>query len=310
MDSAGSAYVTGFSDSSSFPTTTGAFDTTSPGGIDDAFISKISEMAPSQLLNISTRADVLTGDNVAIGGFIITGTKDKKVIVRAIGPSLTVAASPTPAPLPGRLANPTLALHDQNQALIVSNDDWRETQETEIEATGLAPSDNFESAIVRTLAPGTYTAIMRGKNDTTGIGLVEIYDLSPNSDSQLANISTRGFVEAGDNVLIGGIILGPDNSSSANVIVRAIGPSMSVSGVAGPLQDPTLELHDGNGALITSNDDWADTQQSEIEATGLAPTNNSESAILLPLSPGMYTAIVRGANNTTGIGLVEIYNLQ
>jgi hypothetical protein len=270
------------------------------------------------LRNISTRAEVLTGDDVAIGGFIITGSQDKKVIIRAIGPSLTLDGTPTGTPLPGRLANPTLALHDQNSAFIVSNDDWKTDQQTEIEATGLAPANDFESAIVRTLAPGAYTAIMRGKDGATGIGLVEIYDLSPNSDSQLANISTRGFVDIDDNVLIGGVIVQGSPNSSANVMVRAIGPSLTGHGVAGALQDPTLDVHDAQGSVVAHNDNWMEepdgtpnsTRAAQITATGLAPANNSESAILLPLSPGSYTAIVRGVGNTTGVGLVEVYNLQ
>ena len=259
-----------------------------------------------QLLNISTRADVLTADDVEIAGFIITGTDPKQVIIRGLGPSL---ASANP-PVAGSLADPTLELHDHNGALIVSNDDWKSDQQTEIENTGLAPTDDLESAILRTLPPQAYTAIMRGKNDGTGVGLIEVYDLSPNSNSTLANISTRGFVGTDDNVLIGGVVVGNGGGGSVKAVVRAIGPSLSSFGVSGPLADPTLELHDTNGTLLISNDNWKDTQQSEIEATGLQPGSDLESAIVTFLPPGSTTAIVRGKNNTTGVALVEVYRVQ
>lgn len=246
--------------------------------------------------NISTRTLVKTGDQVLIGGFIVTGTEPKKVIVRAIGPSL---------PLGGVLLNPYLELHDSSSAIIMSNDNWRTDQEQEISATGLAPSNDNESAIVMTLDPGSYTAIVSGVNGGTGIALVEVYDLEQLVDSQLANISTRGLVETGDDVLIGGFIVLGDNP--ANALVRALGPSLPVAGF---LSDPTLELHDGNGTTLTSNDDWRSDQESEILATGLPPDSDAESAILTTLSPGPYTAIVRGANNATGIGLVEVYHLD
>ena len=255
-----------------------------------------------QLLNISTRMQVLTGDNVLIGGFILTGSDAKKVIVRGIGPSLTSFG------VAGALQDPFLELHDINGAIIATNDNWRDTQESEIEATGLAPTDDRESAIVMTLdSDSNYTAILRGTNDTTGVGLVEVYDLDQTANSKLANISTRGFVDTGDNVMIGGFISG---NGVAKVIVRAIGPSLTSFGVPGALQDPTLELHDGTGAIIATNDNWRDTQENEIEATGLAPTDDRESAIVATITPGNYTAIVRGTNDTTGVGLVEVYNIQ
>jgi hypothetical protein len=256
--------------------------------------------AISQLLNISTRANVRTGDNVLIGGFIITGADPKSVIVRAIGPSL---------PVGGKLANPTLELHDGGS--VISNDDWRSDQEAEIQATGLAPQNDLESAIVRTLVPGSYTTVMRGANGSTGVGLVEVYDLSQNSVSLLANISSRGFVETGENVMIGGFIVGPVDHGSPQVVVRAIGPSLASSGVANTLQDPTLELHDQNGGILASNDDWlTDRNSSFVLAAGLAPSDTRESALAITLTPGNYTAIVRGANDTIGVGLVEAYNLQ
>ena len=253
---------------------------------------------PSTFGNISTRLRVETGDNVLIGGFIITGTQPKKIIVRAIGPSL---------PLSGALANPFLELHDSSGGLIASNDNWRSDQEAEIIATTIPPSNDLESAIVATLPANSsaYTAIVRGVNNETGIGLVEAYDLDQSADSKLANISTRGFVQTGDDVLIGGLIVLGENPLS--VIVRAIGPSLPLPGALG---DPTLELHDGNGVLIASNDNWRTDQEAEIIATGIPPSHDLESAIVRDLTPGNYTAIVRGVNNTTGIALVEAYGLN
>jgi hypothetical protein len=274
---------------------------------------------PTQLGNISTRLSVGTGDNVMIGGFIINGTQPKKVIVRAIGPSLTQFG------LSDVLADPTLELHDASGALIATNDNWQTTQiggiitadqVSDIQNSGLAPTQAAESAIIAALQPGSYTAIVRGTNNTTGIALVETYDLDRTVDSKLANISTRGFVQTGDNVMIGGLIV--QGIDPAKVILRAIGPSLSQFGITNSLQDPTLELHDGNGALIATNDNWQTTQiggiitadqVSDIQNSGLAPTQAAESAIIATLQPGNYTAIVRGANNTTGIALIEAYQL-
>jgi BNR repeat protein len=259
-------------------------------------------------LNISTRLLVQAGDNVGIGGFIINGTDPKKVILRAIGPSLTARG------VPGALRDPTLELHDHTNATIAFNDNWKDSQQSAILATGLAPSDDRESAIVQTLAPGAYTAIVRGSGNTSGIGLIEAYDLDPSANSKLANISTRGFVGTGDDVMIGGFIvgggLGVNGAGSEKVVVRGIGPSLTRAGVPNALQDPTLELHDGNGALVASNDNWRATQQSEIQATGLAPSDDRESAILATLVQGNHTVILRGKNNTTGVGLVEVYKVQ
>ena len=260
--------------------------------------------APNPMLNISSRLSVQTGDNVLIAGLIISGSDSKKVIVRGIGPSLAAQG------VPGALVNPTLELRDGTGKLIRSNDNWKSTQQAEIQATGIPPTNDLESAIVETLAPGRYTAILRGKNSTTGIGLVEVYDLSASITSKLANISTRAFVSTGDNVMIGGFIVGASGTGQNKVIIRAIGPSLSGSGVSGALQDPTLELHNSAGATIASNDNWKDTQQAEIQATGIPPTDIRESAIVKTLTPGRYTAIVRGKNSSTGVGLVEIYALQ
>ena len=234
---------------------------------------------PAQSLNLSTRLNVGTDDNVLIGGLIIDGTDSKEVIVRGIGPSLETAG----LPLADLLADPTLDLY-QGDTLLMSNDNWKDSQETEIEATGLQPTNDLESAIVASLDPGDYTVILRGQNSGTGIGLVEAYDLDSAAVSTLANTSTRGFVETGDDVLIGGFIIG--NGGSDTVVVRAIGPSLADSGVANPLADPTLDLYDANGAVIRSNDDWRDSQESLIESTGLAPTNDAESAIIRSLEAG------------------------
>jgi hypothetical protein len=258
----------------------------------------------SRMVNIATRADVLGGDNVAIGGFIVTGNVPKKVIIRGIGPSLKAFGVPT------AMDDPTLELKElTGNTTLATNDNWKDSQETEIQNSGLAPTNVAESAIIRTLSPGNYSATLRGKNDATGIGLVEVYDLDSAADSKLANISTRAFVEAGNNVLIGGII-GGGNGSQPKVLIRAIGPSLTPFGVPNALQNPVLELHDKNGATIATNDDWESDQKAAIEATGLQPSNPKESAILATLQPTNYTAIVKGANNTAGVGLVEVYHLQ
>jgi hypothetical protein len=254
----------------------------------------------SVLGNISTRLRVETGDNALIGGFIITGTQPKRGIVRAIGPSLSSSFS-------GALADPVLELRDSSGGLIRSNDNWRTDQQAEIMATGIPPTNDLESAIVATLPANNsaYTAIVRGTNNGTGIGVVEAYDLDRTVDSKLSNISTRGFVQTDNNVLIGGLIVLGQNP--LRVLVRAIGPSLPVAGALG---NPTMELRDGNGALIASNDNWRSDQEAEIIATSIPPANDLESAIVRDLTPGNYTAIVRGVNNTTGIGIVEAYSLN
>jgi len=253
-------------------------------------------------LNIATRVFVDTGERVPIAGFVVTGILPKRVLIRGIGPSLAMSGVPNP------LGDPTLTLFDSAGKGLRSNDNWRDSQQAEIEATGLAPQNNLESAIVINLSPGPYTAVLAGRDGTTGNGLVEVYDLEPNISSTLANLSTRGFVGIGDNVMIAGVIIG--NGDSPIIVLRAIGPSLASSGIANPLLDPTLELHDGNGALIDSNDNWNTDQVQAVNATLLAPTDNRESAIVAPfLMPGNYTAIVRGKNNTTGVALVEVYRI-
>ncbi|CAN5760972.1 hypothetical protein BH20VER1_BH20VER1_04370 [soil metagenome] len=251
------------------------------------------------LANISTRVRVETGDNVLIGGFIVSGTHPKKVIVRAIGPSL---------PVLGKLENPTLELHGP-AGLIASNDNWRDApNRQEIIDSTVPPTNDLESAILTTLPANSvgYTAIIRGASGGTGVGLVEIFDLDRTVDSKMANISSRGFVRTGDNVMIGGFIVG--GTGTQRVIVRAIGPSLPVPGALG---DPTLELYNSNGAVIASNDNWRiGGQEAEIIASTVPPTNDLESAIVATLPPAPHTAIVRGKNETTGVGLVEVFALD
>ena len=280
--------------------------TATGGAFDHGTVFRLNMAPPRNLLNISTRMEVLTDDKVLIGGFIISGTDPKRVIIRGIGPSLPGVGA--------TLQDPTLELH-QGSTTIAYNDDWRANQ-VEVEATGIPPTNDLESAIVATLNPGQYTAILKGKNNGTGVGVVEVYDLNQTADSRLANISTRGYVDTGNNVMIGGLIVsGGGAGGTARVLVRAIGPSLSALGLQGLLQDPSLELHDSNGATIDSNDNWkirsdGGSQQPEIEATGIPPTNDLESALVQTLAPGNYTTIVRGTSNTTGIAVVEAYTLQ
>lgn len=266
-------------------------------GISDIGAFEFHGTVPVSLANISTRLPVQTGDNVLIGGFIITGAQPKKILLRALGPSL---------PVSNVLANPILELRNSSGGLIAVNDNWRSDQETEIKATTIPPTNDLESAIVATVPANNsaYTAIMRGVNGGTGTGVVEVYDLDRTVDSKLGNISTRGLVQTGDNVLIGGLIVFGEDP--VKVIVRAIGPSLSVPG---KLADPTLELHDGNGTTLMENDNWRTAQEAEIIATTIPPTNDLESAIVRTLTPGNYTAIVRGTNNSTGIAVVEAYGL-
>jgi hypothetical protein len=214
--------------------------------------------------------------------------------------------------VPGALADPTLELH-QGNSTIATNDNWKiddqtgQSQEATIRATTIPPNNDLESALVATLNPGTYTVILAGKNQSTGIGVVEVYDLNQSANSKLANISTRGFVDTGDNAMIGGFIVGGAGGGAARVIVRGLGPSVPVSGT---LADPILELHNAQGATIATDDNWKDIQQGDVQATTIPPSNDLESAIVRTLVPGNYTAILRGVNNGTGIGLVEVYNLQ
>jgi plastocyanin len=280
-----------------------------------------SATPPTSILgNISTRSFVQTDDNVMIGGFIVQGNQPKRVIIRALGPELT------PFGVPNVLANPTLDLHNGVGALIASNDNWQTTiiggiitqnQVPQIINSGLAPTDARESAIIANLPAGNYTAIVRGFSRTTGVALVEVYDLNPDVDSILGNISTRSFVQTDDNVMIGGFIV--QGNQPKRVIIRALGPELTPFGVPNVLANPTLDLHNGVGALIASNDNWQTTiiggiitqnQVPQIINSGLAPTDARESAIIANLPAGNYTAIVRGFSRTTGVALVEVYDLQ
>ncbi len=266
----------------------------------------------SQLLNISSRAAVQTGERVTIAGFIVSGTEAKKVIVRGLVPSLNGVEK--------NLADPTLELHQGNSTL-ATNDNWKvkdptgESQEAEIRGTSLAPSNDAEAAIVAALEPGQYTAILAGKGGTTGAALVEVYDLARDANAKLANLSTRAFVGTDDNVLIGGFIMSDALTGGGRVIVRALGPSLGSSGIQGALPDPTLALYDANGVALATNDNWkvddnsGVSQEAAIRATTLPPTNDFESAIVATLPAGAHTAIVRGKDNTVGVGLVEVFSL-
>jgi hypothetical protein len=255
--------------------------------------------------NISTRLRIQNGDNVLIGGMIATGTANKKVIIRAIGPTLSDFG------VPGALADPTLDLY-QGNTLLFSNDDWRNSsQQAEIAASGFPPNKDVESAIIWTLTPGqNYTAIVRGKDGQSGVGVVEAFDLDQTAASKLGNISTRGFVDLDDNVMIAGLIVSPSDGPSLKVLVRALGPTLGDFGVQGVLANPTLDLVNSSGTVIRSNDNWRDSQRSEIESTQLPPNHDEESALVETLPPGAYTAVVRGVGRTTGIGLVEVYNIS
>ena len=244
-----------------------------------------------------------TGDKLTIGGFIISGNAPKKVGIRGMGPVLAGFG------ITDFLADPFLELRSSSGTLLQSNDNWKDAQQAEIEAIGLAPSDNREAVIVTTLNPGSYTALLTGKGGTYGVGLVEIYDVSPASDSQLANISARGFVQGENNVLIAGFILGT-NTANGRIAIRGLGPSLSRFGLNPVMTDPTLELHDNNGATLITNDDWQTDQKQELENTGLQPSHPLEAAVVVTLPPGQYTAQVRGKPETTGIGVVQVYFLQ
>jgi PKD repeat protein len=270
-------------------------------GLQSGNVASAQIKVSAELLNLSTRLRVQPGDNALIGGFIIRGSEQKKVILRGIGPSLNI---------PGKLDDPVIQLFNSANVNIGGNDDWK-TDQQNVQDSGLAPTNDRESALVITLDPGAYTVVMRGKNNSSGIGVVDIFDIGLAANARLANVSSRGFIGTGDNILIGGFYAGPQTAAVTGVVFRAIGPSLSKFSVPQPMQDPTIEIHNRDGAVIASNDDWQTDQKTAIEATGLAPSDSRESAILMRnFDPGPYTAIVRGKNNTTGIGLVEIYDVQ
>jgi len=254
--------------------------------------------ATPTLVNISTRGSVETGSGVTILGFIITGTDSKQVVVRGLGPTLTQYN------VSGVLADPFVSLFDGDGNVVYTNNNWKDSQQAAIQATGLAPPNDLESAILRTLQPGNYTAVLSGKNSTTGIGLLELYS----TPSGLTNVSIRGFVGTGDNVLISGFSSSGGNGT-IQLIIRALGPTLTQFGVSGALADPTLSLIDGNGNVVAFNDNWKNTQKTAIQNTGFAPPNDLESAILATLPNGNYTAIMSGKNGATGVGLVEVYKV-
>ena len=256
-------------------------------------------VARQHLINVATRTFVQTGENVTIGGFVINGNEAKKVLIRGLGPSLTRAG------IAGAMTDPVLKLFNSRGVLLSTNDNWTSNR-NQILATQLAPTDNRESALIATLSPGNYTAVLESKTNVPGVALFELYDLDIGS-SKLINLSTRGRVGTGDAVVIGGFVIGGDQPTK--VLIRAIGPSLAQFGIVHPLLDPVLELRGSNGSLIFSNDNWRTTQAQQIQQT-IPPSDNRESAIIATLSPGVYTAIVRGKTNTTGVAVVEVYNLQ
>jgi hypothetical protein len=264
-----------------------------------SWINSIIGNVDPGLANISTRVTVGTGYRVCIGGFIIQG-QSKRIGIRGLGPSIQVGG----VSVPGTIADPLLELHDATGATIFFNDNWRTSQAAEIQNSGLAPGSDLEAALIATLPAGEYTAVLRDTNGSTGIGLIEIYDLDPRGNSQLLNLSARAYVGTDDDVLIGGLIV---QSVSRRLLLRALGPELSTSGVTGELGNPALELYDFNGVILASNDNWRDApNSSDISATGLAPTDDRESAILAMFGPGTYTAIVRGVGGA-GVGLLEAY---
>ena len=267
-------------------------------------------LAPASLLNLSTRVVIpqpALGDDVTsvIGGFIVGGNVGRKILLRAVGPSLADFGL---VPLP----DPILELHDATGAIIATNDNWMDTQETDIRDTGIAPSDPLESAILMVLPPGNYTAIVKGNFtgtpvSTTGTTLVEAYDISLTVGKGLVNISTRGAVQRTADPMITGFVIG--NADEGTIVMRALGPSLDAFGLAG-LSDPRLDLFDGNGNLLTSNDNWQDSQSAEIAATGLAPSDPLEAAILITLPRGAYTAVLAPVDGVAhGVALAELYDL-
>ena len=256
----------------------------------------------AELANISVRVKVETGERLMIGGFIMTGDAPKRVIVRAIGPSLLGAG------ISNALVDPALEIHDASGASMANDLNWQDAQGDELRASGLAPANDAEAALVETMGPGAYTASMTAQDGGTGVGLLELYDADPTSSTRFANVSARGMVGAGDDVMIGGFIV-RGQGGQARLIVRAIGPSLASRGISEPVGDPRLEIRDGNGALLTENNDWRETQEAEILGTSLAPSDERESAAMISLGSGAYTAILQGSGGLTGIGLLEIFKL-
>lgn len=264
-----------------------------------------SSTPPAQTVNLSTRMRVQTGDNVGIGGFIISGTGSKNVLLRALGPSLTQFG------VPNALPDPILELHGPGGFATIVDNNWGDdlAQQALILATGLAPTNSLDSAIYATLNPGAYTAVVKGNNNATGVALIEVYDLSTAVPAKLANISTRAFVGTADDIVIAGFILG-NQTGDDRIIARGIGPSLSVFGVPDVLGNPTLQLRNSDGALVMGNNDWQEdpAQAAELSAAGLAPSDPLESGIAATLPPGLYTALLAGFDNSTGNGVVEVYD--
>ncbi len=280
------------------PTTAGHYWTAK--GANDALTLPFTP--PGKAVNLATRVFVDTGERVAVAGFFVTGDAPKKVLIRGIGPSLAANG------VPGPLVDPMLTLFDDTGAVQMTNDDWKNSPDAaEIMNTGIAPKEDQESAIISTLTPGSYTVSLEGKDGGTGNGVVEVYDLDSGGASSLGNVSTRGFVGSGDNVLIGGVIIG--SGENPIVVIRALGPTLSANGIAEPLLDPTLELFDENGVSLAFNDNWKQGQAPSVIATQLAPGNDSEAVIVAFTPPGSYTAVVRGKDGATGVALVEAYRL-
>lgn len=283
-----------------------AYDTT---GAESDYSQSIAHYATANasgeeqvtLDNISSRAFVQTGDNVMIGGFIVRGSTPKTLVLRAIGPSLTAAG------VDGAMQDPILDIRDATGALVATNDNWNEADGPALVALGLSPTDDREAALVLTLPAGSYSAVVHGKGSSRGVALFELYNLE-HSQGSVANISTRGQVGTGDDVMIGGFIIG--GTAPTKVIVRVVGPSLTKVGVADALSDPTLELYDSKGTLVSSNDNWRSTQEGAIIATTVPPADDREAAIVRTLAPGAYSAVVRGQNNATGVALFEVYALS
>ncbi|MEY2562741.1 MAG: outer rane lipase/esterase [Verrucomicrobiota bacterium] len=280
------------------PTTAGHYQTAK--GAHDALI--LPFVPNAKAVNIATRIFVDTDERVAIAGFIVSGNISKKVLIRGLGPSLAANN------VPNLLADPNLALFDEASNPLQSNDNWRQSPDaTAIMNTGIPPKNDAESAIIASLAPGHYTAVLSGVNATAGNGLIEVYDLETGTSSTFGNVSTRGYVGAGDNAMIGGLIIG--DGELPIVVLRAIGPTLMSSGIGAPLFDPTIELHDGNGTIIAFNDNWKEGQPQAVVATQFAPSDDRESVIVAFLAPGNYTAVVRGKADTTGVALFEAYRI-
>ncbi|MEY2493211.1 MAG: hypothetical protein QOH24_2162 [Verrucomicrobiota bacterium] len=307
VGNATTATISALSDSTTYSFAAVAYD---KDGTESVASNRVT-INQGRVANLSTRVGVGSYGHVLINGFIISGNDPKTIVVRAIGPSLSQFG------VAGVLADPVLKLYDSTGALIGSNDNWRESQEAAFAEGGpfhdLQPSSETESAIGITLPPGSYTAIVSGKDNTEGVALAELYDYSPNVDSQLSNISARALVQGGDNVLIGGVTIDGEGSASrsARLILRAIGPALAAYGVTDTLNDPTLALYDSNGTLLGFNDDWQESldQANEISASGFAPTNSLESAMAILLPAGNYTAIVRGYNGAQGVALFDAYQV-